>query len=278
MATNAGLFRAMYPEHATEPLKDCVYAAAEVLTFGYRMYEIADHADEFVPGAVAQAFVGAYPHADPQALIDLMRKAPAPPKPIFHRIVDLYERLIAEMTLCRTVDNYLTYVAALLKLVFTHRPETLKSGQKVTTKQVLNHSTIDGFVRWLADKRVYELSYQGIKELNSFFDDQLGIPLLEPEQFSEASRVIETRNLLVHNRGIINERFVARVGEECGALGEHVEVSLHAATQGAMTLWTGAVRLDERAARHFGLPTSVPWPLPDDSDSDDHARSKSEGK
>src|SRR5271157_4510607 len=51
------------------------------------------------------------------------------------------EALICEMAVCRVVDNYLTYVSDLLGLIFSARPETLKSSEEVTLEFVLTHRT-----------------------------------------------------------------------------------------------------------------------------------------
>ena len=269
MATNAGVYRAFYPEHATEPLKDCVLMAAEAVTFGYRMFEIADLADMGSIGALMHGLVRSGVDVNPDGIIDMMRKYEKLPNPIFRPIVNIYERLIAEMTLGRAVDSFLTYVSALLKLAFIHRPELLKTSDKVSAQQVLDHPTIESFVRWLADKRVHELSYQGICDLNSFFENRLGIPLIENKELPEVNRLIWMRNLLVHNRGVVNDHFIASVGTEYGTLGDKVRLSWHDATQGNITLLTAAVRLDHRAVQHLGLPTPMGWSLPDDLQSDD---------
>lgn len=49
--------------------------------------------------------------------------------------------LMAEMTPCRVVDNYLCYVTDLLSLLFRSRPECLKSSETVTLDFVLDHKT-----------------------------------------------------------------------------------------------------------------------------------------
>src|SRR5260221_6988835 len=116
-----------------------------------------------------------------------------------------FGRFVIEMMLVRGADNFLTYVSELLALVFTSRPETLKSGETVRLDEILQHSTMDDLVKRLAERRVERLSYQGMRDLQKDLSEKLSFELFpSPESLVRAVRVIEIRNLLVHNRGIVN--------------------------------------------------------------------------
>jgi len=136
---------------------------------------------------------------------------------------ELHRTLLLEMMLCRGADNFLTYVTELLAVVFRTRPETLRSSETVRLDAVLKHATMAELVHDLAERRVNQLSYQGMRDLSTYLTERLGFDLFpKPESLERAVRIIETRNLIVHNRGIVNELFLSRLPTTPAAVGEPV--------------------------------------------------------
>jgi hypothetical protein len=166
-----------------------------------------------------------------------------------------YGRFVMEMLLVRATDNFLTYIAELLALVFTTRPETLKSNEMVRLEEILQHSTMEDLVQYLAERRVERLSYQGMKDLQKDLADRLGFELfLSDESLARAIRIIEVRNLIVHNRGIVNRLFQTRTGDSKVAIGSPVRITLaNTMIEDLDLLAKSVVQMDERAAVKFGL-------------------------
>src|ERR1039457_7239061 len=81
-----------------------------------------------------------------------------------------YEEMYKQMVLCRGVDMYLTYLTELLRLVFSVKPEIMKSNEQVTYESILEHSTIDDLVGWLIEEKVTKLSHHGVAKLSEFED------------------------------------------------------------------------------------------------------------
>jgi len=166
-----------------------------------------------------------------------------------------YGRFVMEMLLVRATDNLLTYIAELLALVFTTRPETLRSNETVRLEEILQHSTMEDLVQYLAERRVERLSYQGMKDLQKDLADRLGFEMfLSDESLSRAIRIIEVRNLIVHNRGIVNRLFQTRTGDSTVAIGNLVKINLQNTMLEDLTFLAESVgQMDERAAVKFGL-------------------------
>jgi hypothetical protein len=172
-----------------------------------------------------------------------------------------FARFVMEMMLVRGTDNFLSYVSELLALVFTSRPETLKSGETVKLEEVLQHSTMDDLVKRLAERRVERLSYQGMKDLQKDLAEKLNFELLpSSESLSRAVRIIEVRNLLVHNRGIVNRTFQMRTGECSAPIGTLFELEPHPVLSDLNFLAKSVLDVDERAAAKFGLHRSKSEP------------------
>ncbi len=133
-----------------------------------------------------------------------------------NRPIDELERnrqLLLEIVLVRHVENYLNYLSSLLFEIFVARPETLKSSDKVELSKVLEHESIDSLIRSLAEQKVESLSYSSFAKLAGYFVDRFNLRLADDEQAPEFTKFAEIRNISVHNRCIINSRYISRLGE-----------------------------------------------------------------
>ncbi len=123
-------------------------------------------------------------------------------------------RFFLETMLIRHVDNYLNYLSSLLYEIFTQKSQTLKSSERIEIETVLNCDTISDVVRIFAERKVESLSFSSIKDLYDFFMDRFKIELFREDLISVVVEGIETRNISVHNRCIINRRYLSKT--HCG--------------------------------------------------------------
>lgn len=133
-------------------------------------------------------------------------------------------QLLLEIILVRHIENYLNYLSSLLFEIFTKRPETLRSSEKVELSELLKHSTMDDVVREVAEKRVASLSYSSLRDLADFFSERFGLSIATPSLLEAICEATEIRNISVHNRCIINERFVNRTGCDHTTIGQQQEL------------------------------------------------------
>lgn len=171
---------------------------------------------------------------------------------------ELHRTLLLEMMLCRGAENFLTYVSELLALVFRSRPETLRSSETVRLDAVLKHPTMEELVRDLAERRVNQLSYQGMRDLSAYLSERLGFELFpQAEDLERAVRIIESRNLIVHNRGIVNDLFLSRVPSTAGKVGEPLTFDTNQIFDDLEFIALSVYSVDDRAVRKFRL-SAVP--------------------
>lgn len=164
-----------------------------------------------------------------------------------------HEPIIAEMLVCRIADNYLLYLKELLKEIFLTRPETLRSGQMERLDFVLQFLSMDRLISAIAEKKVQEVMFKGTRELISFFNE-LGVTLFPNSADVEpAVRVIETRHLIVHNLGVVNETFKARVPKAPESLGDRVRADYEMAKEYDIFLIAAVFAADKIASKKFGL-------------------------
>ena len=166
--------------------------------------------------------------------------------------------LLEESTLARGVENFLTYIADLLSIVFKTRPEMLRSReQTVDIEFVLEHDSMDGLIDALADRRVERLAYSGVRDLADYLHDSLGFDLFTSEaDLDSAVRIVEGRNVVVHNRAIVNRVYVSRVRDTPQKIGERLSLDFDGLYRDLAFLATTVRDVDERAAEKWGIERS----------------------
>lgn len=131
-----------------------------------------------------------------------------------------HRQFLMEVVLVRHVENYLNYLSSLLREIFLSRPEALRSSEKIELETVLRHESIDDLVRTITERKVESLSYSSFSELAEYFMEKFKITLVHEDDRPLIVDAIETRNISVHNRCILNQRFISRTGGSVDKLGQ----------------------------------------------------------
>jgi hypothetical protein len=245
-------------DHGTEPLGRFLEEHARLMGFVGFVSALATRADEVV--RIART-----------TLIELGEETVAS-EPEERGAVDELRRnrqLVLEMTQSRAVDNFLVFVSELLALSYRARPEMLLSrlrdapGQQAREQEsvplqlVLEHETIDELLEALVERRVTALAYRGVGDLQTYLDGQLGLKLFDSaESLARAVELVEQRNLIAHNRGVINNLFLARVPDASTyELGAKLVLKVNEVFDGVEFLAKSAVAIDGRAAEKWNLST-----------------------
>lgn len=111
-----------------------------------------------------------------------------------------HSQFFAEVFLVRHVENYLSYLSALLFAVFVERPEAMRSQEKVDLEFVLEHKSWESLVRGLAERKVDALSYASFDRLADFFNDHFHLSICSQKDRPIIMEYIETRNISVPRR------------------------------------------------------------------------------
>ena len=159
--------------------------------------------------------------------------------------------LMKEFLLVRLVDNYQKYLADILFEIFINKPETLKSSAQVEVSEVLAAGTMDNFVRQYAEKKVDNLTHESFIDLQRFFEERFKI------EISDKTKAIRTaiaiRNISVHNRCIINKRYLQSTGESENNLGKAKEIDNEFLKNLIDLLPKSAVSIDVQVRKKFGV-------------------------
>ncbi|HEX2096032.1 MAG TPA: hypothetical protein VHF50_01535 [Solirubrobacterales bacterium] len=164
-----------------------------------------------------------------------------------------------EVLLTRGVDSYLTYVSELLSLIFRERPETLRSKEKVSIDFVLSFDAMEELQEAIAERRVERLAYRGMAELAEWMEETMGFALVsDRKRLRRIEQLVEQRNLIVHHRGIIDHRYVRKLGTSDGKVGDKLKLE-DSAPDAILALAEAVSDADARAAAKWGLAQEPHW-------------------
>ncbi len=235
------------PDTVTESAEAFLTSYFQTFSLFHRVIELALRAD-YITHVADAALNHKQRKADSPA--ELAEKAPGP---VIQQLRKDSQALI-EMVLSRLVDHFTTYLSEVLREALRARPEMLRSQEQVRVDYVLKFGTMEELREDMVDRKVLELSYLGFADLESWCISRMGIQLT-PDASVRTSLVelLETRNLIVHNRSRVGSKYLRVVPGSSFRLGDvrSLDVDSFFATY---KLLLGLVKdLDSVIAGKFGL-------------------------
>jgi hypothetical protein len=179
--------------------------------------------------------------------LDPAQLATADPGPLT-RFLRNRRQVLLEMFLARLIDNFQSYLVDLVRAVLHARPAMLSTRQQtLTLEELLKYERIEDLIHEVIEKRVNALAYEGFGELYSWCAER-GLEIRVPELDRDAVvELIATRNVIAHNRGLVDEKYLRTVAQSRFSLGEvrklHIDDLL-----GAQSLLHRAVAETDHAA------------------------------
>lgn len=192
---------------------------------------------------------------------DLARTAPGPGT----KFIRENRQLLLEMFVARLVDNFQKYLVDLVRTVLRAKPQMLSTKQQtVTLEEILKHSKLDDLVHDVIERRVNGLSYEGFGELQAWCAERgLDIRVSDADK-PQLIELIATRNVIAHNRGCVDERYLKAVPHTSFVAGAVRAMEVDDLFEAMHLLHTVVGSTDEAAAQKFGLLRAaiLPEPVP----------------
>lgn len=151
----------------------------------------------------------------------------------------------------RLVDNFQTYIVGLVSRIFSEKPEMVPS-QSIETKIIFKFGNINDLKNHLVEQAATKYSYMNIVDLDEELSKKFGFRIFSTKiQALRVKRIVEIRNILVHNRGILNQTFIGKVGAKADKLSVKIRVPMPLGTDKYLNFV--AAEVDKRAILKFGL-------------------------
>lgn len=117
-------------------------------------------------------------------------------------------KVLTRILFSSLADNFETYLSDLLYEIFLAKPESLKSKQQVSVKEVLDCSDLQEFVHYLANQKIGKLQKGSV---TGFIEDNNQIKSLnaiDSIQQREIEKILQIRHLYSHRNGVVDEKFL----------------------------------------------------------------------
>lgn len=125
---------------------------------------------------------------------------------LFRQLSDL----IRVLGLSYLVTIFKGYLVDIVREILLACPDALRSARIITAETVLSLGERKQIVSYLAEKEVEEL--KSFPDVVNYFDRKFNINLNASEvSAGDIIEIIETRNIHMHNRGVVNQRYLQRV-------------------------------------------------------------------
>ena len=197
-----------------------------------------------------------YNHGDPTKF---PKAGDPPPTESAVAQMDVHSAPLGEMLFCRGVNSFLTYLADLMTLIYEKYPKKLSSNKQITYRLCIEHHIAGDLISALAEEKVIELTHQSLDAFAKYFKKNLDLVLFtKGAHLSNAGLCVDIRNVITHNRGIVNRFFIQRNPRFADDLGKRVVFSEQERREMLSTLGYCARQLDVRAINKFGLETIEP--------------------
>lgn len=168
-----------------------------------------------------------------------------------------YYQLLFQMWLCRAVDGFLVYVSELLAFIFITVPDAMKArgkSENINLDIVLEYDTKEEIISGIADEIVNSLAYKGMMDIHKFLSEKLGFSLFPREDdLSRAIILNEIRNLIVHNRAVVNRIFLKKMPKGGYMEGDVIELLAESVFDDIEFLGSCVTDIDIRASEKFSL-------------------------
>ena len=194
-----------------------------------------------------------YGHGDPSKFPQ--PGEPPPPQSAVAQM-DVHSAVLNEMAFCRDVNSFLTYLADLMTLIYEKYPKKLPSDKQTTYGFCIEHHLAGDLISAFAEETVMALTHKNLDALAKYFKKNLDLVLFtKDEQAANAALCVDFRNIVTHNRGIVNRFFVHRNPRFADDNGKRVVFSEEDSRDMLGTLGYCVRQLDFRAVKKFGLET-----------------------
>lgn len=105
-------------------------------------------------------------------------------------------------------DTFETYMSDLLYEIYLAQPATLKSGEQVTVKEVLDCTDMQEFVDFYAKKKLAKLQRGSVKGFIADTPQISGLRVFDADRQEDIEKLLQIRHLYSHRNGVVDEKFL----------------------------------------------------------------------
>lgn len=163
-------------------------------------------------------------------------------------------KILTRILYSSCADNFETYLSDLLYEIFLAKPETLKSKQEVTIKEVLDCTDMQEFIAYWSKKKLSKLERGSVKGFLSENKQIDKLQVIDKPKQDEIERILQIRHLYAHRNGIVDEKFLKFYPEPYQLREEH-RLSIAEMIKHLGFLVDCVIEIDDKAIEKYDLST-----------------------
>lgn len=117
-------------------------------------------------------------------------------------------KILMRILFSSCADNFETYLSDLLYEIYLAKPESLKSEETVTIKEVLDCNDLQEFINYFAKKKLSKLKRGSVTAFLSENKQIEKLNAIDSTEQKEIEKLLQIRHLYAHNSGIVDEKFL----------------------------------------------------------------------
>jgi hypothetical protein len=146
---------------------------------------------------------------------------------LLDRHIQLATVLLPMNGLFQIVTNVEALLTDSVRAVVAKFPKKLGQKRSVSLQLILESKSIEEVHIRATDELLHELSYKSPREFAEHFEQLLSINLLECPAYHKYIEVKATRDIHIHNRGIVNDTYSRKAGSHARAIaGKYLPVTV----------------------------------------------------
>ncbi len=161
-------------------------------------------------------------------------------------------KILTRILYSSCADNFETYLSDLLYEIFLAKPDTLKSTQEVTIKEVLDCTDMQEFIAYWSKKKLSKLQRGSVKGFLSENKQIEKLHVIDKQKQEEIERILQIRHLYAHRNGIVDEKFL-KFYPEPYQLNEEHRLSITEIIKHLTFLVDCVIMIDNKAIKKYDL-------------------------
>ena len=205
--------------------RNALYALFEVGEIFQLTYSSFDEMRNRIEGDAIEEFTLSYPIGFKQDKTSMLGKRQYKKEELLDRISNLSNEKLALNGIYQLVTIIEAYLGDLIRLIILRYPKKIGGKRTVKSSDILQSDNIESIHLKVANSILNELSYKSPKEFAEESKKFTSINLLECPAFHKYIETKVTRDIHIHNLGIVNELYLSKASTHARArIGEYLHV------------------------------------------------------
>lgn len=126
--------------------------------------------------------------------------------------IEKNDNLLTQYAIVILIANFEAYLSDILKYIFKININALKSSKSILFEEVLNFKSLGNLQIFLIEKEICDLFYGEFRKISDYFNKKFGFDIKCPKiSKDEIAELFQTRNIIIHNSGVVNKKYIDKV-------------------------------------------------------------------